>query len=69
MISGVRASSIENAVHLVDDGVVELPLDELLEVELHVVPKVVKPEFVVRAVGDVGVVGLAPLLVGQGHAG
>ena len=55
----------ENAVDLVDDGVVEVPLDVILEGELHVVPQVVKPELVVRAVGDVAVVGLASLLVGK----
>ncbi len=55
----------EDAVDLVDDGIVEVPLDVILEGELHVVPQVVKPELVVRAVGDVAVVGLASLLVGK----
>ena len=36
-----------------------------VELELHVVAQVVEAELVVRAVGDVGAVGLAALLVGQ----
>jgi hypothetical protein len=55
----------EDAVDLVDNGIVKVPLDIILEGELHVVPQVVKPEFVVRAVDDIAVVGLAPLLVGK----
>ena len=55
----------EDAVDLVDDGIVKVPLDVILEGELHVVPQVVKPEFVVRAVDDVAVVGFASLLVGK----
>ena len=43
----------------------EVPLDIVLEGELHVVAQVIEPELVVRAVGDVAAVGLAPLLVGE----
>ena len=50
----------EDRVDLVDDRVVVLALDHLVEAEAHVVAEVVEPEFVVRAVGDVGVIGLAP---------
>ncbi len=50
----------QDRVDLVDDGVVELALHQLLEAEPHVVAQVVEPELVVRAVGDVGPVGLGP---------
>ena len=58
----------QDGVNLVDDGVVERPLHHLAAVVLHVVAEVVETEFVIRAVGDVGGVGRAPLLVGEvGH--
>ena len=40
-------------------------LDLILELELHVVAEVVEAELVVGAVGDVGAVGFAALLVGE----
>ena len=43
----------EDGVHLVDNGVVELPLDVVLEPELHVVAQVVEAELVVLPVGNV----------------
>ncbi len=46
----------QNVVHLVYDGVVEVPLHLLGEVHYHVVPQVVEAKFVVGAVGDVGLV-------------
>ena len=51
----------EDGVHLVDDGEVVAPLDQLPGVEGHVVPEVVEAQLVVGAVGDVGVVGGLPL--------
>ena len=48
----------QDRVDLVDDREVELALHVLLERELHVVAQVVEAELVVRAVGDVGLVGL-----------
>ena len=53
----------EDGVDFVDDGVVVAALDAVLDVELHVVAQVVEAELVVRAVGDVGGVGLAALVV------
>ena len=47
----------EDAVDLVDDGVVELALGQVGQAELHVVAEVVEAELVVRAVGDVGAIG------------
>ncbi len=55
----------QDAVDLVDDGEAELPLDHVLQPVLHVVAQVVEAEFVVGAVGDVGGVGLAALVVLQ----
>ena len=61
----------EDRVDLVDDGEVVAALDALLQGGGHVVAEVVEAELVVGGVGDVAVVGLAPLLgahVGQDHA-
>ena len=55
----------EDAVDLVDDGVIELALDQVGQAELHVVAEVVEAELVVRAVGDVGAVGRVALGVAQ----
>jgi len=55
----------ENGVDLVDNGKIEGALDILLQGELHVVPQVVEAELVVGAVGDVGGIGFAPLVVVQ----
>ena len=53
----------QNGVHLVHDGVVVPTLHAILQVELHVVAQVIEAEFVVSAVGYVGGVGFAALLV------
>ena len=50
----------EDEVHLVHDGVVEVAQDHVLHPQDHIVAQIVKAELVVRPVGDVGVVGLAP---------
>ncbi len=55
----------EDAVHLVDNGIVQLPLHQLLFIEHHVVPQVVKAQFVVGGVDHVGGIGLPALLLGQ----
>ena len=55
----------EDRVHLIDDREPVPALDHRAEREFHVVAQVVEPELVVRAVGDVGAVGLLPLLVRQ----
>ena len=49
----------EDVVDLVDDREVPTALDPLVELGDHVVAEVVEAELVVRAVGDVGGVGLA----------
>ena len=57
----------QDRIHLIDDGVVELALHAVAGLIDHVVAQVVEAELVVGAVGDVGVVGLAPL--SGGHRG
>ena len=57
----------QDRVHLVDDGEVVAALHGLLKRPRHVVAQVVEAELVVRAVGDVGGVGLLP--VGRRHVG
>ncbi len=53
----------QDRIDLVDNGVGVAALDHLRHVVFHVVAQVVEPEFVVRAVGDVGGVGGAALVV------
>jgi len=55
----------EDGIDFVDDAVVVAALDLLGDFKLHVVAKVVEAELVVGAVGDVGGVGFATLLVGE----
>ncbi|OQB57389.1 MAG: hypothetical protein BWX98_01567 [Candidatus Aminicenantes bacterium ADurb.Bin147] len=47
----------QDRVDLVDDGVIEGPLDQVRQPEFHIVAQVVEAELVVGAVGDVGPVG------------
>ena len=63
MMRGVRASSTRIEFDLVDDGEGVRTLDHLRHVVFHVVAQIVEAELVVRAVGDVGGIGLAALLV------
>ncbi len=54
----------QDRVHLIDNGVVEFALAEIVEAEFHVVAQIIEAEFVVGAVGDVGPVGrLAGLII------
>ena len=55
----------EDVVDLVDDREAALALHPLVELVDHVVAQVVEPELVVRAVGDVRGVGLAPADTGR----
>jgi hypothetical protein len=65
----------EDRVDLIDDGevvAVFLTLHQVVEGVRHVVAQVVEAELVVRAVGDVGIVGVAALrrlLAGEDHVG
>ena len=55
----------QDGIDLVDDGEFVPALDHLRHVVFHVVAQVVEAEFVVGAIGDVGGVGLPPLVVVQ----
>ena len=55
----------QDRIDLVDDREIERPLDHLLARIFHIVAQVIEAELVVRAVGDVRPVGVAPLLVGE----
>ena len=48
----------ENAVHFVYDGIVVFSLDKIGKTKFHIIPQVVKPEFIVGSVGDIFSVGL-----------
>ena len=61
MISGRPRLVDQDAVHLVDDRVVELSLALIFLGRLHVVAEVVEAELVVGAIGDVAAVDLLPL--------
>ena len=51
----------EDGIHLVDDRIVVLPLNQVGLVHNHVVAEVIEAEFVVRTVGDVAGVFFPPL--------
>ena len=53
----------EDAVDLIHDGIVEVPLNIIIEVEFHVVAQIIETKFIVGPVGDVAVIGRAPLVV------
>ncbi len=55
----------QDRVHFVDNRVEVAALHAILDLELHVVAEIVEAELVVRAVGDVGGVSLAALVVVQ----
>ena len=55
----------QDGVHLVHDGEVVSPLHQLVGIDGHVVPQVVKAHLVVGAVSNIGVIGLLALLLGQ----
>ena len=53
----------EDRVHFVDDTIIERPLYHLVFADDHVIAQVVEPEFVVRPIGDVGVICPAALVI------
>ena len=53
----------EDRVDLVDDRKVERPLDQLLFINHHVVPEVIKADLVVGRIGDVALIGPALLVL------
>ena len=57
----------EDGVHLVHNGEIVAALHQLLLVNCHVVTQVIEAQFVVGAVGNIGIIGHTAL--GGGHAG
>ena len=55
----------EDRVDLVDDGVVEIALHHVRQPKRHIVAQIVEAEFVVGAIGHIGGIGRAALVVGQ----
>ena len=55
----------EDGVHLVHDGKVLAPLDQIPVVDGHVISQIVKADLIVGAVGNVGGIGILALLAGQ----
>ena len=58
----------QDGVDFVHDAEVVFTLHHFGDIELHVVAQVIEAELIVGAVGDVGSVGLAALLIGKDHA-
>src|SRR5208283_3313238 len=48
----------QNAIHLVNYRIVQLPLRILRKVVFHVVPEIIKSKLVICTVGDIGSIGL-----------
>ena len=53
-------------VHLVDNGIIQIPQHHLLFVDRHIITKIVKTQLIVRHIGDITVISLFPLLRGHG---
>ncbi len=47
----------EDAVHLIHDGIVQVPLHHLIHIYYHVVTEVVKAKFIIGAKGNIATVG------------
>ena len=56
----------QDVVHFVNDGVVALPLYPLDRLDRHIVPQIIKTEFVIGAIQHVGLVGLLAGDLAQG---
>ena len=56
----------ENGIHLVDNGIVQIPKNHLLLVNGHVVPQVIKSQLIIRHIGNVAGIGFLSLLRGHG---
>ena len=47
----------QNGVNLIDDGIIERALNQLIEAELHIIAQVVKTKLVVGGINNIAVVG------------
>ena len=58
----------EDGIHLVDDRVIERTLHHLAALVLHIVAQVIETQFVIRRIGNVGIIRIAALRFGKvGH--
>ena len=53
----------QNTIHLIDNSVVQIPLDIIFKSKFHIVPEVIKPEFIIGSISDVTVIGILSFLV------
>ena len=53
-------------VHLIDNGKIQFPQHHLLFVYSHVIPKIIKSQFIVGHIGDIAGISLFPLLRSHG---
>ena len=56
----------QNAVHFIDNGVIQRTLHHLVRINDHIVTQIVKPEFIVGTISNVA--GISMLAVGIGQA-
>ena len=47
----------QDVIHLIDDGIIQLTLHALFQVNHHVIPKIIKTKLIVCAVGDICLIG------------
>ena len=55
----------QDRVNFVDDGEMVIALHHILDPEFQIVAKIIKPEFIVRAIGDIASIGGAAILIRQ----
>ena len=53
----------KNRIHLIHDGIVQIPLHELLIVDHHIVTEIIKSQFIIGSIGDITVICFPPLIV------
>ena len=53
----------QNTVHLINNGIIEISLTEILLGKLHIVPEIIKTELIVGAIGDIGMIRLPTGLI------
>ena len=53
----------QDGVHLVDDGIVQVPEHQLFLVDDHIVTQVIEPQFIIGHISDITIIGF-PTLVG-----
>ena len=56
----------QHRVHLVDNGKMEIPQHQLLLVDHHIIPQIIKSQLIVGHIGDIAAVRFLPLF--RGHA-